>query len=311
MDNISLSVIVPAYNEEENIKRITDRLSDLLENQMSYEIIFVDDGSKDGTWNFIEEEAKARPRVRGVRFSRNFGKEAAIFAGLSEALGSCAVVIDSDLQHPPEKILEMYKLWQSGYEVIECVKTDRGEESGLHRIMANGFYKIMSSFTKIDMKNASDFKLLDRKAIDALLSMPERNMFFRALSSWIGFKTCRVRFEVAERESGASKWSTSKLVEYALNNIASFSGLPLQGITFLGGISLIASVIFWIISVCCGVSGSSAGLYVILAAIFTVGGFIMVGMGFIGYYLNKVYEGIKCRPRYLVEEKCNAEKADK
>ena len=195
-----LSVVLPAYNEEKMIQKAADTLDRILgDAEIPYELVFVNDGSKDGTWAAIEAAAKKNPHVTGVCFSRNFGKESAMFAGLASASGECCAVMDCDLQHPPETLIEMYHLWEEGYEVIEGVKHSRGKESALHRASAGLFYKIISRAVKIDMTRASDFKLLDRKAVDALLAMPERNLFFRALSSWIGYRTTQVEFDVRER----------------------------------------------------------------------------------------------------------------
>ena len=202
-----LSVVLPSYNEEASIPRAAERITQLLTAaDIPFELLFVDDGSKDGSWAAIQTQAARFPQVRGVRFSRNFGKEAAIFAGLAQARGDCAAVMDCDLQHPPEKLEEMYRLWQQGYQVIEGVKVSRGKESPLHAFAAHRFYDILSRVTGVDMSRASDFKLLDRKAVDTLVALREKNAFFRALSSWIGFSTATVEFEVQPRvadESGA------------------------------------------------------------------------------------------------------------
>ena len=194
-----LSVVLPAYNEEESVPLAADVIGDLLTQAgIDHELIFVNDGSRDHTWRAIQEAAARRPQVRGIRFSRNFGKEAAIFAGLAQAKGDCCVVLDCDLQHPPEKILEMYRLWQQGWQVVEGVKISRGKESPLHTLAAKTFYRFLSGATRIDMSHASDFKLLDRRAVDVLVAMREKNAFFRALSSWIGFDTAQVEFERSE-----------------------------------------------------------------------------------------------------------------
>ena len=198
-----LSVVLPSYNEELNIQRTIDRLSAVLqEASIPYELIFVNDGSRDETWTMIQKAWQERDDVIGIDFSRNFGKEAAILAGLAHANGSCCAVIDCDLQHPPEKLVEMYRLWEQGYDLIEGVKRSRGKESFLHKLCAGGFYWIMSYVTHVDMSRASDFRLMDRKVVDALVSMPERGIFFRALSSWVGFKSTTIEFDVQEREIG-------------------------------------------------------------------------------------------------------------
>ena len=189
-----LSVVLPAYNEEKMIQKAADTIDRILSaEKIPYEIVFVNDGSKDHTWEEIERAAGRNPNVTGVNFSRNFGKESAMYAGLASASGDCCAVMDCDLQHPPEILVEMYRLWEQGYEVVEGVKHSRGKESALHKASAGLFYKLISSAVKIDMSRASDFKLLDRKAVNALLDMPERNVFFRALSSWIGYRKTTVR----------------------------------------------------------------------------------------------------------------------
>lgn len=184
-----LSVVIPSYKEEGIIEKTAQTISEILgKAQIAYELIFVDDGSGDGTWFKICEVRKLNPNVRGIRFSRNFGKEAAILAGLCAATGDCTAVIDCDLQHPPKLLVDMYKIWQSGIEIVEAVKRERGKESLLRRFAANTFYKFMSKATGVDMKSSSDYKLLDKRVVQVLISMPERITFFRAMSSWVGFK---------------------------------------------------------------------------------------------------------------------------
>ena len=195
-----LSVVIPAYNEEKLIGLAAGRVGGLLrEAGIPYELIFVDDGSADRTWEEIGQAAQSDECVRGVSFSRNFGKEAAIFAGLEAARGECCAVIDCDLQHPPEKLPEMYALWQQGWEVVNGVKANRGKESGLHTFAANTFYRMMSKAVRIDMASSSDFKLMDRRVVDALLGLGERKTFFRALTGWVGFRSINVEFRVADR----------------------------------------------------------------------------------------------------------------
>ena len=188
-----LSVIIPAYNEAQMIPITANKIHELLYNEnIPHEILFVNDGSKDGTWEKIDEASKCYKEVRGICFSRNFGKEAAIFAGIEEAIGDACVVIDCDLQHPPQKIIEMYRFWRKGYDIVEGVKSNRGKESILYKIATKSFYHLISNATGIDMSNASDFKLLDRKVMEVLKIMKEKSVFFRALSSWVGFKSTSV-----------------------------------------------------------------------------------------------------------------------
>ena len=304
-----LSVVLPSYNEEASIPRAADTISALLAGAgIPFEIIFVDDGSRDRTWETVQAQAARHPQVRGVRFSRNFGKEAAIFAGLAQARGDCAVVLDCDLQHPPEKIVEMYRLWQEGYQVVEGVKTSRGKESPLHTLAARTFYSIISNATGIDMSRASDFKLLDRRAVDTLIAMREKNAFFRALSSWIGFKTTQVEFQVQPRLEGESKWSVRSLVRYALTNIAAFSTAPLQLVTLLGVVVFCCSAALGIWSLVQKVTGQALeGFTTVILLQLLIGSILMICLGIIGYYIAKIYEEIKDRPRYIVAERCEGQ----
>lgn len=304
-----LSVVIPSYNEEASVAAAADAISSVLSDaDIPCELIFVDDGSRDKTWDKITAAAGQHPNVRGVRFSRNFGKEAAITAGLTAAKGECCAVIDCDLQHPPEKLVEMYRLWEQGYEVIEGRKTNRGKESPLHSLSAKLFYSAISTAAGFDMANASDFKLLDRKAVDVLIHMPEKNAFFRALTAWVGFKTAVVPFEVRERSAGKSKWSALSLTRYAINNIASFSAAPMQIVTVLGVIMLIVAVVFGVIALAQKFAGKALGGFttVILLQLFS-GSIIMMSLGIIGYYIAKIYEEVKARPRYIIDETCGGE----
>lgn len=244
--------------------------------------------------------------LRALTFLETLGKESAIFAGLSYANGDCCAVIDCDLQHPPEILLEMYKKWQEGYEVVEGVKASRGKESFLHKIAAKRFYSFISSATKIDMSRASDFKLLDRKAVNILRSMPEKHIFFRALSSWVGFKTTSVEFDVQERNAGDSKWTTSSLVKYAITNITSFSTAPMQLVTFTGILFLLFSIILGIQSLYKNFTGQSLeGFTTVILLLLIIGSVIMLSLGIVGYYIAKIYEETKNRPRYIVSENKN------
>lgn len=307
-----LSVILPSYNEEKMIATAARRLGEILGSAgIDYELLFVDDGSKDDTWKEIEAASQADPHVVGIHFSRNFGKEPAMFAGLEKASGDCCAVMDCDLQHPPEKLLEMYELWQQGYEVVEGIKEDRGQESAMHRFAANSFYGLISKATGMDMSSSSDFKLLDRKVVDALNAMPERNVFFRALSYWVGYKQTTVSYKVQERTAGESKWSTKSLVKYAITNISSFSSAPLHIVTVLGFIMLIVSVVLGVVALVQKFSGVALGGFttVILLLLFS-SSIVMISLGIIGYYIARIYDEIKGRPRYIIS-KTVGEKEDK
>lgn len=307
-----LSIVIPAYNEEKMILKTTEVVSGIMEREkIPFELVFVNDGSKDQTWEMIEKAAEKNSHVTGIRFSRNFGKELALFAGLANAEGDCIAVMDCDLQHPPETLVEMYRLWEQGYEVIEGVKRSRGKESILHRASAGMFYKIMSKAVQIDMSRASDFKLMDRKAVEALLSMPERNAFFRALSSWVGYRTTSVEFDVQERTEGESKWSTWSLIKYAVRNIVGFSSAPLQMITVAGVLTLLLAVVLGIQSLVKYFCGHALeGFTTVFLLLLIIGSLIMLSLGVIGIYIAKIYEEVKGRPRYFIARKISGRKKD-
>ena len=299
-----LSVILPAYNEKDMIPVAAETLAGILDKEgIAFELLFVNDGSTDGTWDAICRAREKDPRVCGICFSRNFGKEAAMFAGLEKARGDCCVVLDCDLQHPPEKIVEMYRLWEQGYEVVEGIKEDRGQETGLHRFAANSFYGLISWATGMDMASSSDFKLLDRKVVDTLNAMPERNVFFRALSFWVGFRRAEVKYDVRERTAGESKWSTRALIKYAVTNIGSFSSAPLHLITVMGVIALIVAIVFSVVSLVQKLMGVALGGFTtVIILLLLFGSLIMISLGIIGYYIARIYEEVKGRPRYVIEE---------
>lgn len=291
---------------EKAAKTITGILVDA---EIPHELIFIDDGSGDETWSLILKASENNPSVRGLHFSKNFGKEAAIMAGLSEAKGACCVVIDCDLQHPPEKIVEMYRLWQQGFEIVEGRKISRGAEGALHSFAAKTFYSVISAATGFDMANASDFKMLDRKAVNVLINMREKNAFFRALSSWIGFRTTYVDFAVQQREAGQSKWSTWALTKYAIRSISSFSTAPMQIVTVLGAIMFVISLVLGGIALVQKIWGHALEGFttVILIQLFS-SSIIMISLGIIGYYIAKIYEEIKDRPRYIIADTCGGGK---
>lgn len=299
-----LSIVLPAYNEEQNIGNTTEVLSNTLEQAgIDYELVFVSDGSTDATYEEIVKASQKNTRIKGVRFSRNFGKEAGIFAGLRMTTGDAVIVMDCDLQHPPQIIGEMWRLWQQGYEVVEGVKSHRGTESLAYKLSAGLFYKIMSKLMKMDMNASSDYKLLDRKVVDVLLELPERNTFFRALTFWAGFRTTTVEYEVQERAYGTSKWSLISLMKYAITNATSFSTLPLQLVTILGVFSILFSVVLGIQTMIRYFMGNSVeGFTTVILLILIIGGFIMLSLGIIGHYLARIYEEVKGRPKYIISE---------
>ncbi|MBR3635201.1 MAG: glycosyltransferase [Lachnospiraceae bacterium] len=300
-----ISVIIPAFNEEDMIKTAYDEIRQvILSLNTDYEFIFVDDGSTDKTFDEVKEISLSDPGVHCVSFSRNFGKESAIFAGLKEAKGNCCVVMDCDLQHPADVIPEMYRLWKEGFEIVEGVKKDRGKESIIYRLMSKIFYSVISRCSNIDLKDASDFVLLDRMVIDSMLSFPEAAPFFRGLSRWVGFRSVKVPFEVSERRFGKSKWSTTGLIKYAIHNITIFSADPLQLVTVMGVIFIIASIFLGGEALYRYFTQTALGGFTtVIGLILLTGGIIMISLGIIGLYISKIYDEVKDRPRYIIEKR--------
>lgn len=301
-----LSIILPVYNEENNIKRAYQAIKEvLLPKGIDFELVFVNDGSRDKSFEVIRELAEqvSDAKIIGLSFSRNFGKEAAIFAGLSHATGDVCAVMDCDLQHPPETLLEMYALWEQSFEIIEGVKRSRGKENPVYKVFAKLFYRLISHSTGIEMYRSSDFKMLDRKVVNEYVKLTERNIFFRALSSWLGYKSAVVEFDVKERASGTTKWSIKSLIRYAVGSITSFTTAPMQLITFSGIIFFIFALILGIQSIVKWATGHALeGFTTVILLLLLTGSLIMISLGIIGYYLARIYEEIKGRPRCIVEE---------
>ncbi len=300
-----LSVIIPSYNEEANIERTAETIGRILSGAgIEYELLFVSDGSKDKTYELVCGLSQKDQHIKGLQFSRNFGKEATIFAGLSCAKGDCCAVIDCDLQHPPETLVEMYHLWEEGYDVIEGIKSNRGKEGIFHKMFVGIFYGIMSKLMKLDMNATSDFKLMDRRVVEVLLSLTEKNTFFRALTFWTGFKSTTVTFEVQERVAGKSKWSFRSLVKYAISNTTSFTTAPLQFVTFMGTLMIIFSAVLGIQTLVRYFMGTAVeGFTTVILLLLVIGGCIMISLGIIGHYLARIYEEVKGRPKYIIRDK--------
>ncbi|MDR0468908.1 MAG: glycosyltransferase family 2 protein [Peptococcaceae bacterium] len=299
-----LSVVIPAYNENENITVIVREVASVLSQAaIDHEIIFVDDGSTDGTFAVIEREATANSNVRGLKLSRNFGKEAAILAGLDAAKGDCCVVIDADLQHPPTAIPEMYKLWQGGAMIVHGVKKERGRENRVNKAGAGLFYRIISRFTDIDFHQASDFKLLDRRIIDILAALPEKTRFFRGLSAFYGFSQADVEFSVGPRKAGATNWSLPRLFVYALDSISSFTAFPLQIVTCLGAAMLLIFIVLGIQTLYNYCMGRAVeGFTTVILLLLFIASSLSISLGIIGHYIAKIYEEVKARPVYILEK---------
>ncbi|MCL6590250.1 MAG: glycosyltransferase family 2 protein [Firmicutes bacterium] len=306
-----ISIVIPVYNEEKQIRETVRVIAGILaDSQINYEFIFIDDGSKDHTWRELKQLAAVDPKIKAIRLSRNFGKEAALCAGLNAIQGDACIVMDADLQHPPALIPEMVRLWKDdGYEIVEGVKSSRGKESWSSRLSAGLFYRILHKLSGINLKDASDFKLLDARVVSAWQAMPERNTFFRGMAAWVGFKRIAVPFEVAERTTGGTKWSKYRLFKLAITAITSFSSFPLQIVTFLGFLFLLGSVLLGIQTIYMKFSGIAVdGFTTVILLLLITGSALMISLGIIGTYLAKIFEEVKHRPRYIVAETVNGTK---
>ncbi len=297
-----LSVVLPIYNEREIVG---DCLNEVIEQvqktELAFEIVCVDDGSSDGSGEVLDREARRDPRIVPVHLSRNFGKEAALSAGLEAASGAGVLLMDADLQHPPSLIPQMTAQWRAGHDVEEAVKEDRGQEGLLYRALARGFYLLMGRALGASLRDSSDFKLLDRQVVDVLLEFPERRRFFRGLVAWVGFRVARVPFRVQERRAGRTKWSRRGLLAYSIRNLVAFSSAPLRvvawiGFATVGAAGLLAAWILYYYFSGQAVSGFTTVILVMLS----LSGLILVSLGVISIYVASMYDEQKNRPLFVV-----------
>ncbi|MBI2706900.1 MAG: glycosyltransferase family 2 protein [Proteobacteria bacterium] len=303
--NPLFSFIVPAYREEKNISNFLISLKDSLDQlSIRYEIIAVDDGSPDNTGKLMLETAQKIP-MKCVLFSRNFGKEQALTAGLMHASGDAAILMDADFQHPFETIEKFISYWHQGYDMIYGVRMDRGHDGYARRSFTYVFYKLLNWIAKIPIEpNAGDFRLLDRKAIDALNTLPERTRFMKGLYAWVGFKSIGIPFDVTERQAGQSSYNLSKLSNLAAIGLTSFSTLPLR-ISMLVGVltSFFAfSYGFWIVMRTLLFGADLPGWSTLVAAVLFLGGLQLIAMGILGEYISHIFTEVKNRPLYIVSE---------
>ena len=301
-----LSVVVPLYNEEANITSLLNTLLPVLKTlPKTHELILVDDGSPDNTWELLKEKAATHPTILALRLSRNFGKEAAMRAGLETAVGQAVITMDGDLQHPPRLIPDMVEVWeQEGAEIVEANKTYRGPESLLNKFSAKVFYYILNKLSGYNINNASDFKLLDRKAVDALLAMNESNMFYRGMTTWLGFKKTEIFFETATRQGGVSAWSFLHRLNLSLTAITSFSVLPLYFVTAIGLLFFLFSIGLGLQTLYLKFSGQAvSGFTTVILLLLITGSLLMISIGIIGEYIARIYQEVKGRPKYVVTEK--------
>lgn len=303
------SIIIPIYAESSHFVKAFTAINQVVEStQITYEFVIVDDGSPDDTWDVLQKLAKQYSSViKAVRLSRNFGKESALCAGLEIARGEAVIVMDGDLQHPPELIPEMLHVWQKkDVDIVEAIKISRGKESVIAKIRAKFFYATLNYLSGYNLSNASDYKLLDRKVVNAWLNMGERNLFFRGMTAWLGFRRIQIPFEVPSRISGRSRWSILSLIKLAITGVTSFSSLPLHLITFSGCIFLIFAVILGLQTFFFKLTGRAVdGFATVILLLLIIGSLLMISLGIIGLYLARIYEEVKGRPRYIISEIIN------
>ncbi|MDB5568840.1 MAG: putative enzyme [Hyphomicrobiales bacterium] len=307
-----LSVVVPMYNEEANLEPLVARLVPVLERCVdTFEVIFVDDGSSDATLAALRAVHRLDPRLRAVSFSRNFGKEIAIAAGLDHARGDAVVIMDADLQHPPEMIETFVERWREGYQNVYGQRVDRTADSALRRSLTLRFYHLFETFGETSLPpGAGDFRLLDRSAADALRAMGERARFSKGLYAWIGYRSLGVPFEVAERAHGQSKFSYRKLTRFALDGLMSFSTVPLKVWTYVGTVisiaALIMAVYFLLRTVTVG--ADVPGYASLIVSIMFFSGVQLMSLGILGEYVGRIFAEVKRRPLYLVSERVGVER---
>lgn len=297
-----MSVIVPAFNEAAVLPSLIDRLHGVLGDiGISYEILIVNDGSSDGTEPYLDALAHGDHRIKAINLARNFGKEAAMAAGMASAVGKCLVFLDADLQHPPDLIPRMHSAWQQGSDVVNAVKRHRASEFLLYRWFASFFNRLMGDMIGRKMAGASDYKLIDRQVADVLLECPERNRFFRGLVAWVGFRVKDLEFDVVAREIGSSKWSLAQLIRYSLSNIVAFSSFPLVAVAYvgfataaLGLLLLVQSLIRWLMGT------AAVGFTTVIAVQVLLGGMILMALGVIAIYLSRMYDEQKSRPLFVI-----------
>ena len=302
-----LSVVVPVFNESRNVGPLSDRLVPVLDRvAASWEIVFVDDGSEDDTLAAIRARNALEPRIGAISFSRNFGKEIAIAAGLDHARGRAVVIMDADLQHPPEVIETFVQRWREGYVMVYGQRTSREDESAVKRGFARLFYRLFDSFTHMHLpEGAGDFRLIDAKGVEVLRALPERARFSKGLYAWIGFKSIGIPFVVEERRHGTTKWSFRTLFRFAFDGITAFSTVPLRVWTYLGGLvstlSIAAALYFAVKTLLFG--ADVAGYPSLIVSITFLGGVQLMSLGIIGEYIGRIFAEVKRRPLYVVADR--------
>lgn len=311
-----LSVVIPVLNEAGGLPELLSRLQPVLDSiGFPYEILFIDDGSTDGTLPLLRKLNASDSRMKSVSLSRNFGKEVAVAAGLRYAAGDAIILMDADLQHPPETLPEFVRLWQQGYDDVYGQRIDKPANSLLYRILARGFYTTFQVMSGTELHpNAGDFRLLSRRAVDALNRLGERARFNKGLFAWIGFRSVGVNFETADRSPGdTSRWHLRKLLRFALDGIASFTTIPLRIWSYVGLlVSAIAFIYALVFMMKTAIYGTDvAGFPTLIVSILLLSGVQLISLGIIGEYLGRIYEEVKARPLFLVSEEIGFDAAER
>lgn len=305
-DQVVLSVVVPCYNEEPNLDYLFERLTSVLDPlNLKYEIVCVNDGSRDYTLKYLIDYHKKNPAIKVVNFSRNFGKEIALTAGIDYATGQAVIPIDADLQDPPELIGQLVDKWREGYDVVYATRRSRQGESWLKKMTANAFYRVIQKMTPVTIpQDTGDFRLMDRKVVEALKQLPEMHRFMKGLFAWVGFKQIAIEYDRLPRYKGQTKWNYWKLWNFALEGITSFSSVPLKVWSYLGLIlSILAFMYGTFLIIRTLILGIDVPGYASLMVVtLFIGGVQLVTLGIIGEYLSRVHDEVKRRPLYLVRE---------
>ena len=305
-DHPILSVVAPCFNEEGVLRELYRRISQVLDGSgETWELVLVNDGSRDRTPEIMRELHAQDERVKVVDFARNFGHQIAVTAGMDYARGDAVVLIDADLQDPPELILEMLAKWREGYEVVYAIRAERKGETWFKEFTAKMFYRIIYKITDIDIPmDTGDFRLMDRKVVNALKTMHEKHRFMRGMSVWVGFRQTGVKYVRAERYAGETKYPLKKMLKFAMDGITSFSYFPLQLATYIGFVAALLAVLGIIITIILRLSGSHAffGQATTLVSVLFLGGVQLICLGILGEYLGRIYDEVKGRPLYIVRE---------
>ncbi|NMG31644.1 glycosyltransferase [Aromatoleum evansii] len=311
-----LSVVIPLYNESGSLGELHRRVKAAIAGLplAGHELVFVDDGSRDTTFDEVAALAAIDPAIRAIRFARNFGKEAAMAAGLRAARGDVIVLMDGDLQHPPELIPEMLARWQSGAKMVTAVRRSRDTDPWLRRQLSRGFYGLFKRVSEVALEEGGgDFRLFDRAVVDAINSLPERTRFMKGITSWVGFRQETIDFEPAERAAGASAWSLLRLLRYAIDGLSAFSTLPLRVWSMVGICISGLSVLYggWLVVRTAIFGIDVPGYASLIVSVLFLSGIQLISLGVLGEYVGRIFTEVKQRPLYLVSERIGFDEAAK